>query len=58
MKLNPPRCPWEETREQFKARMQDVCRQINAEYDVEGLCRKLPARLQELSDRGGDKLKT
>ena len=58
MKLNPPRYPWKETREQFKARMQDVCRQIDAEYDVEGLCRKLPKRLQDLKDKEGDRLKT
>ena len=54
---NSPARPWEETREQFKSRMQEVCRQINAEFDVEGLCRKLPKRLQQLKDREGDRLK-
>ena len=49
--------PWEETRDQFRARIQEVVRLINAQNDVEGLCRELPERLQDLKDRQGDKLK-
>ena len=52
-----PAQPWLETPEQFKARMQQVCREVNAEYEVESLCRELPSRLEALKDRGGDKLK-
>jgi hypothetical protein len=52
-----PAQPWLETPEQFKARMQQVCREVNAEYEVENLCRELPSRLKDLKDRGGDKLK-
>ena len=29
---------------------------INDEYDVEGLCKALPARVQSLHDAGGGKL--
>ena len=54
---NSPARPWEETREEFRARMQKACRQINAEYNVEGLCRELPERLQKLKAKQGDKLK-
>ena len=48
---------WEETRNQFKSRIQKVVRHINAHYDVDGLCRELPDRLQKLKDLKGDKLK-
>ena len=47
----------QETREEYKARLQEVCRQINSEHDVEGLCRELPTRLEELEEREGDRLK-
>ena len=57
MEHSPPACPWKETREQFKERMKEYCRQINAAFDVEGLCRELPERLEELKRREGDKLK-
>ena len=57
MKHKTPARPWEETPEQFKARIQEVCREINAENDVEGLCRELPERLQDLKRRKGDRLR-
>ena len=52
-----PARPWKETREQYQARLHECCRQVNAEYDVEGLCRELPSRLEELKRRKGDRLK-
>ena len=52
-----PAQPWLETPEQFKARMQQICREVNAEYEVENLCRELPSRLKDLKDGDGDKLK-
>ena len=57
LKTNLPAKPWEETLEQYRARMQETCRQINAEYDVEGLSRELPSRLEQLKARDGDRLK-
>ncbi len=30
---------------------------VNAEYDVEGFCKELPDRLEELKKREGDRLK-
>ena len=56
MQLSTPACPWNETREGHKRRMQEACRQVNAEYDVEGLCRQLPARLEKLKELKGDRL--
>ena len=57
MQVSTPACPWKETREEHKRRMQEACRQVNAEYDVEGLCREFPARLQKLKELKGDRLK-
>ena len=36
----PARAPWQESREGHKRRLQEACRQVNAEQDVEGLCRE------------------
>ena len=52
-----PAKPWQETRDQFRSRIQEVVRIINAKNDVEGLCRELPERLQELKNLKGDKLR-
>ena len=52
-----PARPWQESREDYKWRLQEACRQVNAEYDVEGLCKELPDRLEELKKREGDRLK-
>ena len=57
MERSTPKEPWLETKEDWKARMQEACRQINAEYDVEGLCRELPGRLRKLRETEGDKLR-
>lgn len=51
-----PARPWEETRDQYKARLQEIGRQINAEHNVKGLCKELPDRLEELKQRKGDRL--
>ena len=52
-----PREPWKETLEEFGARLRGVCQDINDSCDVEGLCRALPKRLQELVDKDGDRIK-
>jgi len=51
-----PRMAWKETREEFGHRMRDVVREINARYDVDGLCKGFPARLDAVLERGGDRL--
>ena len=44
-----------------EARLRKLLKQcadhINAHYDVEGLCYRFPARLQEMIDKGGQRLK-
>ena len=57
MKLSTPARPWKETSEQHKARLQEACRKVNAEYNVEGLCKQLPERLDKLKEKKGDRLK-
>ena len=42
--------------ERLKQAMADCKRHINQEYDVEGLCRSFPGRLQELVDATGQRL--
>ena len=48
---------WEETREEFGHRIKEIVSGINREYDVEGLCREIPQRIQALVDGEGAKLK-
>ena len=51
----PARC-WEETPAAFGARLRQCCAEINAELNVDGLCRDLPRRIQQLVDLEGDRL--
>ena len=54
--LNRMTKPWEETPEQFAARMKSVAQEINDTLNVEGLCRAFKQRVQKLVDRGGDRI--
>lgn len=51
-----PRTPWQETPEQYGARLKVCAAHINANHDVDQLCRDLPKRLRELDDAEGDRL--
>ena len=46
-----------ETVAEFGDRLRGICQYVNEKYDVEGLCRKLPGRLQKIVDAGGDRIK-
>ena len=52
----PKEC-WKETPAEYEARLKHVVADINANLDVEGLCRRLPERLQKLVDSKGERLK-
>ena len=54
-KTLPERC-WEETPEAHRARLKACAAQINSACDVDGLCRELPSRVQDLGRRQGDRL--
>jgi hypothetical protein len=45
-----------ETREEYVSRLKRVCAEINANYDVEGLSRAFPSRVQAVKDAGGDRI--
>ena len=51
-----PKRPWEETTEQFVSRSKPIAATINKEYDVEGLCRALPKRIDALVERRGERV--
>ena len=49
----PEQC-WVETRTEYEARLKEVVADINANLDVQGLCYKLPHRLEKmLASEGG-----
>ena len=48
--------PWEETLEAYSSRMKRIVQDINDRLDVDGLCRGLPKRLQELVDAEGGRI--
>ena len=52
-----PKKAWEETREDFSARMKAIARDINETCDVAGLCRSPPKRFQECVSLGGERLR-
>ena len=53
MVLTTPVREWEETLEDFGARLKAACQYCNDNYDVDGLCRALPGRLATLIERAG-----
>ena len=52
-----PKEPWKETREQFGTRLREAASLANKCYDVDGLCRRFPCRIEDLIDRQGDRLR-
>ncbi len=47
--------PWHETVE-YGTRICSICQHVNEHFDVEGLCRKFPERLQKVVDAEGDRI--
>ena len=43
--------PWEETEEEFGARLEAAAGWMNQRYDVEGLCKEMPRRMHDAVDR-------
>ena len=52
-----PRAPAEETREAYLSRLRAACAHVNDNFDVAGLNRELPDRVQKLQELQGDKLR-
>ena len=55
--VTTPKKKWLETREEYSTRLKRCCDKVNAECDVEGLCRQYPKRLKLLKDKEGGRLK-
>ena len=58
LKRSLPKEPWNETEEQFSKRLKLAGEHVNANFDVQGLCREMPERMRKLvHDKKGDRLK-
>ena len=51
----PKRC-WEETPENFAERLRGRCSRVNADLDVDGLCKGFPKRIATLKLKKGGRL--
>ena len=54
--ITKPSRAWEETADEFGARLSGICEDINQHCDVAGLCRKLPERAQAVADAEGGRI--
>ena len=52
----PPQ-PWLETRKEYESRLMCCCDCINENFNVDGLCRALPSRVNALVQNKGDRLR-
>jgi len=51
-----PRQPWTETVEEYTTRLKGIVQYCNDNYNVDGLCREFPDRMQALVDNEGDRI--
>ena len=56
MTKSTPAKPWEESPELFGRRLKEAFAFMNDNYNVEGLSRELPDRVQTLVEADGDRL--
>ena len=47
LRKSMPKASWEESREDYAARLKQVVEGINNHHDVDALCRSFPTRLQK-----------
>ena len=52
-----PRAPAAETRDAYPSRLRAACARVNDHFDVAGLNKELPSRVQKLQELQGDKLR-
>ena len=48
LRLTLPREPWNETEESFEERLKAAAAWVNEKHDVDGLCREMPRRMNDL----------
>ncbi len=51
-----PKTLWEETEEQFEARLRDIAQAINKDYDLDDLCREVLECIDKLVEVVGEKI--
>ena len=51
-----PAKAWEESVDQFGTRLRSIANDINAQMNVEGLCKEFPARVEAVLEQGGDNI--
>ena len=51
-----PKETWNETPEEFAGRLRDTSRYIHEFYDVSGVCKNFPKRVQKVVDADGDRI--
>ena len=56
LKKTVPRKAWQESVEEYHARLKQCAAHCNNKYDIEGLCREPPWRTRELLKRQGDRI--
>ena len=56
LKRSVPKEPWTETRDQFETRLKQQTQYVSDHYDVAGLCREFPERLEMLIEEEGGRL--
>ena len=49
-----PKSPETETAEEYYARLQEVCADVNRRHDVAGLCKGFRKRLEKVVEKDGD----
>ena len=54
MAVTLPSEPWEETEEDFGARLKEAAAWVNQRHDVEGLCKEMPQRMHDLVHKTKD----
>ena len=56
LQITAPKKEWEESVEQFGARLRSACQHVNENYNVTGLCEELPSRVAKLIHENGGRI--
>ena len=48
MRLTLPKEPWNETEESLEGRLKAAAAWVNDNHDVDGLCKEMPSRMNDL----------
>lgn len=57
LSLSVPKRPWLESRDDYGARLKREAQAVNEKYNVDGLCRRFPSRMEKLVEEDGGRLR-